>query len=61
MDVDAPPRFGAPRDPPGSTNPPEFASTIGLDASLPPLPPKQDGKDPSIVWKYFIKLADGDP
>ena len=40
MDVDAPPRFGAPRDPLGSTNPPEFASTIGLDASLPPLPLK---------------------
>ena len=61
MDVDAPPRFGAPRDPLGSTNPPEFASTIGLDASLPPLPLKQDGKALSIVWNYFIKLANGDP
>nr|POE73495.1 hypothetical protein CFP56_33917 [Quercus suber] len=49
MDVDAPPRFGAPGDPnlpppsPGSVNPnpPEPAAPIGLGASLPPLSPKQ--------------------
>ena len=49
MDVDAPPRSGAPGDPnppppsPGSANPnpPEPAAPIGLAASLPPLSPKQ--------------------
>ena len=58
MDVDAPPGFGAPRDsnqPPhslGNANPnsPEPAVPIGLGAPLPPLSPKQGGKDPSIVW-----------
>lgn len=69
MDVDAPPGFGAPGDPnlpppsPGSVNPnpPEPAAPIGLGASLPPLSPKQGGKDPSIVWQHFIKLAGFDP
>nr|POE98405.1 hypothetical protein CFP56_53152 [Quercus suber] len=69
MDVDAPPRFGAPGDPnspppsPGSANPnpPELAAPIGLGASLPPLSPKQGDKDPSIVWEHFIKLAGSDP
>nr|POF06543.1 hypothetical protein CFP56_49058 [Quercus suber] len=44
MDVNAPPRFGAPRDPnppPPDPNPPEPAAPIGLGASLPPLSPKQ--------------------
>ena len=58
MDVNASPGFGTPEDPnppppsPGSTNPnpPELATPIGLGASLPPLSPKQGGKDPSIVW-----------
>ena len=45
MDVDAPPGFSAPRDP----NPLEPTAPIGLGASLPPLSPKQGGKDPSIV------------
>ena len=55
MDVNAQPRFGALRDPnpppPGSANPnpPELATPIGLGASLPPLSPKQGGKDPFIV------------
>ena len=57
MDVDAPPGFGAPRDPnlphpsPGSANPNPLEPTtpIGLGASLPPLSPKQGGKDPSII------------
>ena len=57
MDVNAPPRFGAPGDPnlpppsPGSANlnPPEPTAPIGLGASLPLLSPKQGGKDPSIV------------
>ena len=48
MDVDAPPGFGAPRDPnlphpsPGSANPNPLEPTtpIGLGASLPPLSPK---------------------
>ena len=65
MDVDAPPGFGAPGDSnppppsPGSANPnsPEPAAPIGLGASLPPLSPKQGGKDPSIVWQHFIKLV----
>ncbi|KAF3948471.1 hypothetical protein CMV_025536 [Castanea mollissima] len=69
MDVDAPPGFGAPGDhnppppSPGSANPnpPEPAAPIGLGASLPPLSPKQGGKDPSIVWQHFIKLAGFDP
>ena len=56
MDVDAPPIFGAHRDPnppppsPGSPNPPKPATPIGLGASLPLLSPKQGGKDLSIVW-----------
>ena len=37
-------------------NPPEPAAPIGIGASLPPLSPKQGGKDPSIVWQHFIKL-----
>ena len=45
MNVNAQPRFCALRDP----NPLELATPIGLGASLPPLSPKQDGKDPSIV------------
>jgi len=49
MDVDAPARFGAPGDPP-PPNPPEPAALIGLGASLPPVPPKQGSRDPSIVW-----------
>ena len=57
MDVDAPPGFGAlgdPNPPPPSLgsanlNPPEPAAPIGLGTSLPPLPSKQCGKDPSIV------------
>ena len=57
MDVNAPPGFGAHGDPnlplpsPGSANPnpPEPVAPIGLGASLPPLSPKQGGKDPSIV------------
>ena len=65
MDVVAPPRFGAPEDPnppppsPGNANPnpPEPATPIGLGASLLPLSPKQGGKDPSIVWRHFIKVA----
>ena len=64
MDVDASPRFGAPKDPnppPLDPNPPELAASIGLGASLPPLSPKQGGKDPSIVWQHFIKLAGLDP
>ena len=56
MVVDVPPRFGALGDP----NPPEPAAPIGLGASLPPLSPKQGGKDPSIVWQHFIKLAGSD-
>ena len=43
--VNAPLRFGALRDSLGSTNPPEPATTT-VGASLPPLPPKQGGKDP---------------
>ena len=58
MDVDAPPRFCAPGTPP---NPPEPAAPIELGASLPPLPPKQGGKDPSIVWQHFIKLVGPNP
>ena len=64
MDVDASPGFGAPRDPnppPPDPNPPEPATPIGIGASLPPLSPKQGGKDPSIVWQRFIKLAGLDP
>ena len=65
MDVDAPPRFGAlgdPNPPPPSLgsanpNPPEPVAPIGLGASLPPLSPKQGGKDPSTIWQHFIKLA----
>ena len=68
MDVNAPPRFGAPGDPNpsprslGSTNPNllEPAAPIRLGASLPPLSPKQGGKDPSIIWQHFIKLAGSD-
>ena len=60
MDVDTLPRFGAPRDPP-PPNPPKHAAPIGLGASLPLLPPKQGGKDLSIVWQHFIKLAGLDP
>ena len=60
MDVDAPLRFGAPGNSP-PPNPPELAALIGLGASLLPLPPKQGGKNPSIVWKHFIKLASIDP
>ena len=56
MDVDAPLGFGLLGDPnlpppsPGSANlnPPEPAAPIGLGASLPAVPPKQGGKDPSI-------------
>ena len=40
MDVDTPP---------GDPNPPKPAVPIGLGASLPPLSPKQGGKDSSIV------------
>ena len=52
MDVDASP--GDPNLPPpnpgsANSNPPKPAAPIGLGASLPPLSPKQDGKDPSIV------------
>ena len=69
MDVDAPPGFGVagdPNPPPPSRgsanpNPPEPATPIGLGASLPPLSPKQGGKNPSIVWQHFIKLAGFDP
>ena len=64
MDVDAPPRFGAPRDPnppPPDPNPSEPAAPIGLGASLPPLSPKQGGKDLSIVWQHFTKLTGLDP
>ena len=43
MDVDPPPGFGAPGDPPGGTNLPKPATTIRLGALLPPLPPKQGG------------------
>ncbi|XP_030923504.1 uncharacterized protein LOC115953638 [Quercus lobata] len=65
MDVDAPLGFDALGDPnpplPSSSsakpNPPELAAPIGLGASLPPLSPKQGGKDPSIVWQHFIKIA----
>ena len=57
MDVDAPPRFGAPGDP----NPPEPVAPIGLSASLSPLSSKQSGKDSSIIWQHFIKLAGFDP
>ena len=57
MDVDALLGFGVPGDlnpPPPSfgsanPNPPEPVAQIGLSASLPPLSPKQGGKDPSIV------------
>ena len=52
MEVDAPPRFGAPGNPnppPLDPNPPEPAEPIGLGVSLPPLSPKQGGKDPSIA------------
>ena len=48
MDVNAPPGFGAPGDPP-PLNPPEPATPIELGASLPQVPPKQGGRDPSIV------------
>ena len=58
--VNAPPRFGAPEGSLGSTNPPEPTTTTD-GASLLPLPPKQGGKDPSIVWKHFTKLVGGDP
>ena len=64
MNVDASPGFGAPRDPnppPIDPNPPELAEPIGLGASLPPLSPRQGGKDPSIVGQHFIKLAGLDP
>ena len=63
MGVDAPPGFGAPRDPPspGGANSPEPVAPIGLGASLPLLPPKQGGKDSSIVQKHFTKLLGGDP
>ena len=69
MDVNAPLGFGAPEDSnppppsPGSANPnpPEPAAPIGLGVSLLPLSPKQGGKDPSIVWQHFIKLAGPDP
>ena len=54
MDVDPPPGFGAPGDPPGGTNLPKPATTIRLGALLPPLPPKQGGKDLSIVWKHSL-------
>ena len=43
MDINAPPGFGALRDPnPPSPdlNPPELAAPIGLGALLPPLSPK---------------------
>ena len=57
MNVDAPPRFGAPGDlnphrpcpSSANPNPPKPAAPIGLGASLPPLSPKQGGKDVSIV------------
>nr|POF24968.1 hypothetical protein CFP56_44843 [Quercus suber] len=49
MDIDAPPGSGAPGDP-HPPNPPELVVPIGLGASLLPLPPKQGGRDPSIVW-----------
>ena len=64
MNVDASPGFGAPRDPnppPLDPNPLEPAEPIGLSASLPPLSPKQGGKDSSIIWQHFIKLAGLDP
>ena len=64
MDVDASPGFGDPPPPsPDSANPnpPEPAAPIGLGAPLPPLSPKQGGKDPSIVWQYFIQLAGPNP
>ena len=59
MDIDTPPRFGAPGYPP-PPNPPEPVAPIRLGASLPPLPPNQGGRDPSIVWQHYIKLAGGD-
>ena len=52
--------FGALRDTLGSTNPHEPTTTT-VDASLPPLPSKQGGKDPSIIWKHFTKLVSDDP
>ena len=63
MEVDAPLGFDALGDPlsPGSASPPELAAPIGLGASLPPLPPKQGGKSPFIVWRHFTKLPSGDP
>ena len=68
MDVDAPPGFGAlgdPNPPPPSLgsanlNQLELAAPTGLGTSLSPLSPKQGGKDPSIVWQHFIKLAGPD-
>ena len=66
-DVDAPPRssaLGDPSPPPSGSanpNPLEPATPIELGASLPPLPPKQGGKDLSIAWHHFIKLAGLDP
>ena len=50
MDIDTPPRFGATGYPPPPPNPLEPVAPIRLGASLPPLPPKQGGRDPSIVW-----------
>ena len=34
---------------------------LDLVHHFPPLPSKQSGKDPSIVWQHFIKLASPDP
>lgn len=39
---------------PNGTNPPEPTTLIGLVASLPSLPPKQGGKDLSIVWNHSL-------
>ena len=59
MDVDPPPSFGAPGDPLGGTNL-NLQQLLDLVHYFPPLPPKQGGKSPSIVWRHFTKLPSGD-
>ena len=53
MDVDPPPSFGAPGDPPGGTNL-NLQQLLDLVHYFPPLSPKQGGKDLSIVWKHSL-------
>ena len=53
MDVDPPPSFGAPGDPLGGTNL-NLQQLLDLVHYFPPLPPKQGGKDLSIVWKHSL-------